>query len=147
MKTNEAIIESLRQRRKKLLENIIYPANSSESNFTDDAILPVIKGKAKKLSKEKSGLPDDIWFDEAGKFRWLGDKSPFVKVGSEYRTAIPVTICADPMAMAGDTKALKQLDNDQWQEIYAFISRNYDAIIKHWSGDIGFQAMRRAFLL
>ena len=112
-----------------------------------DLIVPTIKDKARKLSKEKTGLPDDIWFDEAGAYRWFGDDSPYVLVGSEYKKAIPVTISQNPITMTGDAKASKMLDKDQWLEIYSLISRNHDSILQHWNGDIGFQAMKRQLLM
>ena len=109
--------------------------------------IPAITNNVIRFPKEKSNLPDDVWFHEAGAYRLLGSTSPIIKVGDDYKRAIPVTISQNPMAMAEDSKASRQLSTDEWHEIYKFISLNYKLIMRHWEGKIGFHAMRRELVL
>ena len=83
-----------------------------------------------------SGLPYNIWFDEAQHFRKGKHNTPRVKV-QVNDNLIPVSISTKPkILLKGSSLSEAEKEFHGKNEIFEFISKNYGLIISHWNGEI-----------
>jgi hypothetical protein len=92
-----------------------------------------------KYSKEKSGLPYDIWFDFIGKDRRKNSDIPRIKVLLPSGVAFPVSIEDDPKIIEPWYSKIdkleedNQIDEERMNKIYRFIKKYKDVLIRYWN--------------
>ena len=86
------------------------------------------------FKKEKSGLPFNIWLDDAGIYRTNKHSQPRLKVQDpdDLNSFISVLIDKDePKILAGKFKRKQNL-----KSVFEYIKTNYEELIKVWNQEI-----------
>lgn len=104
---------------KRLLESKGYRVEKlAESNLYEMA----------NISKDRTGLPYDIWIDSAGSSRSVKHNSPRIKVAVD-KELIPISISEHPEILID-----KSIPHES--DLIKFIIDNQEIFLKHWKGEI-----------
>jgi hypothetical protein len=85
-----------------------------------------------------SGLPFNIWFDEPGGSRFNKHHLPRVKVQVNGKF-IPVHVTSEPSILLRGSflsTAEKLITGSDRKAVFAFVARNHELILSHWSGEV-----------
>ena len=82
------------------------------------------------ISKDKTGLPFDIWLDSVGKDRKVSHRKPRLKVRLDNKELIPVSIEKEPKIL------VKGKDIPKFRQFRKFLLLNYEILMKHWNLEI-----------
>lgn len=96
-----------------------------------------------------TGLPVNIWLDEAGVQRNVQHAAPRLKFQNNYsekadpNNLIPISISTHPQVLAGTVR----IKNKDLNTIKTFIILNESLLKEHWNGDISTIKMYSQLLL
>lgn len=80
------------------------------------------------VSKNDTELHYDIWIDSMGRDRLVRHDTPRIKVKVDRRT-VSISISKEPKILAGK-------DFPHSTEVFRWISKYYEILMKHWNKEI-----------
>jgi hypothetical protein len=110
------------------------------SSYKDPAIYEMATYKM-----DDSGLPYNLWIDEVGKDRTIEHSIPRLKVLLSFSNSVPISIEQNPKILLKGVflaKAERELNERKMKDIYAFIRKNKDMLIKHWNKEIDYNTLK-----